>query len=243
MALDAAVTIKKIFFTGLFGKKIKGQKILRLLSKNPAEIYEITDHILYRLADTEAPQGIIAEISYAPLTLERLYFDNQPLLVVIDGVQDPGNAGAIIRTSDAAGADAVIFLAGSCNPFNSKTIRATAGSIFNLPIIHSESTELLKWLRQKKIRLAVTSINAEKTVFTSELEESIALVFGNEAHGVSERLKSNADLLLNIPIYGKAESLNVAVSAAICLYECVRQRKFREINYAFRIKSGGSQNL
>ena len=148
-----------------------------------------------------------------------------PLLVVSDGIQDPGNLGTIIRTADAAGADGVVILPGTCDVYMQKTIRATAGSLFNIPVTHAAVDELLDWLRAHKINLAVTASGAEKSFFEADLNKPVAFVFGNEAQGVQEDLKRAADMVLSVPIYGKAESLNVAASAAVCLYEAVRQRR------------------
>ncbi len=170
------------------------------------------------------PRVLLLYLPAESLSLEDLRPVAPALIVVIDGVQDPGNLGAIIRTSDAAAADAVILLPGTCDAFMQKTIRSTAGSIFNIPVIHADLQALLQWLRLNEIKLAVTSLDSARTVFEERLEGPLALVFGNEAHGVSKEIRSAADLLLKIPIYGHAESLNVASAAAVCLYEAVRQR-------------------
>jgi len=189
------------------------------------EIFEVTEQIMRKLADTEAPQGIIATASYAEKNLEEIRFKSVPLIVAVDGVQEPGNLGTIIRTSDAAGADAVIILKGTCDVFMQKTIRATAGSIFNIPIIYTGTDKFLDWLKSNGIRLLATALDSGKSIFDTGLKKPAAFVFGNEAHGVSSEIKRKADLLLKIPIYGKAESLNVSASAAVCLYETLRQRK------------------
>ncbi len=225
MAIGSGIEIKKVFFKGAFSVKKETQKILKNLSKRTDQIYEVTEQILKKITDTETPQGIVALVSYKPLLLDNLSLKDRSILVVIDGIQDPGNLGTIIRTADAAGAGAVILLPGTCDAFMPKAIRATAGSIFNIPIVYAETDDFQKWLLEKKIKLVVTSADAEKSVFDAELDSPAAFVFGNEAHGVSEKLRGSADLFLRIPIYGKAESLNVATSAAICLYEAVRQRR------------------
>jgi TrmH family RNA methyltransferase len=224
-ALSQGAEIRSVFFSGSFAEKGEGREILMALSTTASELFEVTGPILDRIAATETPQGIIAIGTIIPLSLGELPVGEKPLLIIIDGIQDPGNLGTIIRTSDAAGADAVILLPGTCDPFMPKTVRATAGSIFNIPVIPADRAMLLKWLGRKKIRLAVTSADAPGSVFDAGLDLPIALVFGNEAHGVSEPVRRHADLLLRIPIYGGAESLNVATSAAICLYEVVRQQK------------------
>ncbi|MEK6672924.1 MAG: RNA methyltransferase [Nitrospirota bacterium] len=224
MAANADCIIRHVFFSESFIKKRDGQRLLKRLFEAGADIFMAKEHVMSKLAETETPQGILAVASYAPIDLNALTLRGKPLIVVTEGVQDPGNLGTIIRTSDAAGADAVVILPGTCDPFMPKSLRATAGSIFNLPVIFSEADDLIGWLRKKGISLFVTDIGADKSIFNSDLHGPLALAFGNEAQGVSQRLRDTADMLIRIPIIGRAESLNVAASAAICLYETVRQR-------------------
>ncbi|MDO9289812.1 MAG: RNA methyltransferase [Thermodesulfovibrionales bacterium] len=243
MAAASGHGIKEVFFTYAFSQRKDGQRLLGQLSKksyenNPppppfskggmggfsCEIFEVTDQILHKLTDTETPQGIVAIASYNPITLYDIVFKSIPLIVIVEGVQEPGNLGAIIRTSDAADADAVIIFEGTCDAFSHKTIRATAGSIFNIPIINEKKDRVIKWLKSNGIGLIATALDSKKSLFDEDLKKSIAFVFGNEAHGVSAEIKKSAFVILKIPIPGKAESLNVSASAAICLYEAVRQR-------------------
>ncbi|MBT9538189.1 MAG: RNA methyltransferase [Nitrospirae bacterium] len=224
MALASGNKISTAFFTDSFRAKKDGQKILREIKKKTDEIFQVTEQIMHKLADTETPQGIIAIASYDTKSLEEIKFKSTPLIVAIDGVQEPGNLGTIIRTSDAAGADAVVILKGTCDVFMQKTIRATAGSIFNIPIIYSSTDKFIDWLKSNGVMLLATALGSDKSIFDAGLKKPIAFVFGNEAHGVSNEIKRKADLILKIPIYGKAESLNVSASAAVCLYEAVRQR-------------------
>jgi TrmH family RNA methyltransferase len=230
MALNSGAKIREVFMTESFGTKKDSQVILRPLSLNACRIFEVTEEIMERIADTKTPQGVAAIVSQKPLGLVDVPLTARPLLVVVDGIQDPGNLGTLIRTSDAAGADAVILLPGTCDAFMQKTIRATAGSIFTIPVVHTDTADLLKWLHNKGIGLAVTSADAKKTVFETDLNIAIAFVFGNEAHGISAQMKKSAEMFIKIPIYGKAESLNVAAASAICLYEAVRQRKQQDFS-------------
>lgn len=227
MAVGSGCTIKDVFVSSSFLDKKDGQKLLNALSKTIENIFEIPDHLLNKLGDTETPQGIIAVVSYKPLSLEALTLQEKSLLVVIDGVQDPGNLGTIIRTSDASAADAVVILPGTCDAFMPKVIRSTAGSIFNIPVVQTTPDVLLDWVLQKNIKLFVASGDAERSVYETDLKVPLAIVFGNEAHGVSKKLKESANTSLRIPIFGKAESLNVAVSAAVFLYEALRQRNLK----------------
>ena len=222
MALNAGIQLKEVFATEAF---LTHKEYQAMLNNITAAVSEVPEQILKKITDTETPQGIVAVAGYEPGTLDTLPLKAKPLLVVLDAIQDPGNLGTIIRTADAAGADAVILLPGSCDVFMPKVIRATAGSLFNIPLLYAEPDMLVGWLGRKKIQLAVTAADSERTVFDADLSRGIAIAFGNEAHGVSDQLRKAAGLFLNIPIHGKAESLNVATSAAICLYETVRQRR------------------
>jgi TrmH family RNA methyltransferase len=224
-ALDAGARIRDVFFTDRFGAKKEGRAVLNILQKKGANIFATTEHLLNKIADTETPQGIAAVVSYEMSSLESLRARKNPLYAVGDGIGEPGNLGTIIRTADAAGADAVILLEGTCDVFIPKVIRATAGSIFHIPIAHAKAETLLRWLRDMGIRLVATSADAERSVFETKLEAPLALVFGNEARGVSKPIREAADLSLKIPIYGRAESMNVAIAAAVCLYEAARQRR------------------
>ncbi|MBF0592516.1 MAG: RNA methyltransferase, partial [Nitrospirae bacterium] len=138
---------------------------------------------------------------------------------------DPGNCGAIIRTADALGASAVVVLPQTCNPFSPKVVRATAGSIFNIPVVYASVEGLLSWVRQREITLAVTTPHAGKAINEADLTCPLALVVGEESGGIDPWLIDRAALSINIPIMGRAESLNVATCASICLYEAQRQRR------------------
>lgn len=224
-AASPDVEIKRVFFTEEFSAKREGQSLLRQAAKKEAQLIETSGHILSKLTDTETPQGVIAVVSYKIINLDEISFKNIPFLVVCDGIQDPGNLGTIIRASDAAGADAVIILPGTCDAFMPKTIRATAGSLFNIPVVYSEPNTLFGYLDSKDIALHATDVHAKMSIYESDLKYPVAIAFGNEAHGVSEALLKRAKGL-KIPILGKAESLNVAMAASVCLYEVVRQRLY-----------------
>ncbi len=226
MALGSGSRIKEVFLTDAFLAKQNNSKLIAQISRHTNKIYKITEQILKKLSSAEAPQGVIA-LAFRPLRqLQDIKFRKTPLIVVVDGVSDPGNLGTIIRTSDAAGADAVIILKGSCDAFSAKTLRATAGSIFNLPVVNTDVNNLLKWLAQNKIAFVLTYQNAETSIFDADISKACAFVFGNEAHGISSEIRNNkSGMVLKIPIIGKAESLNVTACAAVCLYEAVRQRE------------------
>jgi TrmH family RNA methyltransferase len=224
-AIEADAAIREVFFTDSFGSQREGRAIIRGIEKKGANIFAVADHVLSKITDTETPQGIAAVVSYEISSLDGIPVQENPLFAVCDGVQEPGNLGTIIRTADAAGVSAVIILEGTCDVFIPKVIRATAGSIFHVPIARAKAETFVKWLHDNSIELATTSADADTSVFDAELTGPVAFVVGSESRGVSKGIKDAADLSLNIPIYGKAESLNVAIAAAICLYEAARQRR------------------
>lgn len=223
-AIEAGKSIQKAFFTEHFHSRKDGQRLLQQVAGETGDIYEVPEHLLKKISDTETPQGIIAVVSSRLPDLRDLAPAAGSLYVVIDGIQDPGNLGTIIRTADAAGADAAILLPGTCDVFMPKAVRSTAGSIFNIPLVRAETETFLKWIEEKRIALTITEQNGETSLFDAVFSFPLSLVFGNEAHGVSGSVRKAASYSLRIPILGKAESLNVSVSAAVCLYEAARQR-------------------
>lgn len=212
-------SLKRVFVTGRFAGREPG--LISAVERAGVEAVEVTERIMAALTDTEAPQGIAAIASCRPASLGEVKAEG--LVVVLDGVQDPGNLGAIVRTADAAGASAVIILPGTCDPFMPKALRASAGSVFNLPLAFAAREETALRLREAGVRVCAASPRAELSVFDADLRPPVAIVFGNESRGLSPRMEEAAQVAVRVPILGRAESLNVAASAAVCLYEAVRQ--------------------
>lgn len=229
-AASPHVKLRTLLFTGEFITKGQGRRFVQAMKErsdaSPRSFFEISNAVLAKLADTETPQGIVAVASYSPVNFEEITCKAAPFLVICDGVQDPGNLGTIVRVADASGADAVIILPGTCTIFNPKVVRSTAGSLFNVPIVHSGHDALAGYLEAGGISLYVTDVRAETSLYETDLRGPVALAFGSEGSGASAALLDRARALINIPIVGRAESLNVATAASVCLYEVVRQRMF-----------------
>jgi TrmH family RNA methyltransferase len=226
-ALNASWEIKDIFFTTAYGKGTEGKRLLRRLAASgsaPAELTEVPDNVFMKISDTGSPQGILAVVPARETAMPLARPRRNALLAVCDGISDPGNLGTIIRVADASGSDAVVLLPGCCDPFSSKVVRSTAGSIFNLPLVKAGYGEFGEGLTSGGIRLFVSDVRAGLSIYDADLTVPCALAFGNESRGASERLLAMADRTIKIPMAGRAESLNAAVSAAVCLYEAVRQR-------------------
>ena len=179
---------------------------------------EVADHVLERLADTTTPQGIVALARSATVPLADVV--GTGLLVVCDAVSDPGNAGTIIRTADAAGAAAVALTAGSVDPFSPKAVRAAAGSTYHLPLVLGvDLAEVASACRAAGQRVLGLDGSATASVFDLQAGTGpVALVLGNEAHGLSPSAVGVLDDLVAVPIHGRAESLNVGAAAAVALY-------------------------
>ena len=184
----------------------------------------LPDKLFQSAADTETSQGVMALVRVPSWGLEQLFRESS-LVVVLDGVQDPGNAGTIVRTAEAFGASGVLFVKGSVNPWNPKALRASAGSLFRVPCVYGiEALAACAALRRNALEIyaGAPARNAATELTHADLTRPVALVIGSEGRGVSEALRGAARELA-IPTAG-VESLNAAVAAAILLYEARRQR-------------------
>ncbi|CAB4931800.1 MAG: RNA methyltransferase [Actinobacteria bacterium] len=199
---------------------------------NRAEVITVTDDVIEAMAETRSPQGIIAVCALLEWALEDVIRLGAGMSVVLESAADPGNVGTIIRTADAAGADGVVLTTGSTDPFGGKVVRATAGSIFHLPIVESvELPFLVSRVRESGTTLVAATGDGEHDLFDwiGQAPMSVCWAFGTEAHGVSDELRAAADVRIRIPILGRAESLNVASAVAVCLFADVARRRGRLI--------------
>lgn len=197
-------------------------KIKQLKSKS--KVYTVTDSIFKSISDTDTPQGIIATCIQKNFNISDVICDNA-FLIIADNLQDPGNLGTIIRTADAAGATGVLLSQNTVDLYNPKTLRATMGSIFHIPIIQNiDISETILNLKSNNITVIASSLKATTTPYLVNLKKSVAVIVGNEANGVDENILNRADVLVKLPLVGRAESLNVSVASGILLYEIVRQR-------------------
>lgn len=202
-----------------------GKELLNKLNLGNYRLSYISDKLFREISDTEKPQGILAVVKYDFKRAEEVLLDKGNFFILLDRVQDPGNMGTIIRTADAFGSNGVIVTEGCVDVFNPKTIRSTMGSIFHIPLLYYRSAgEAINELKENNIKIITTSLNAEDYCFDVDFKESLALVIGNEASGVSNEVIDVSDLLIKIPMPGEAESLNAAIASSVIMYEVLRQR-------------------
>lgn len=189
-----------------------------------------TDEVIAEICDTVTPQGIVALCRFLDTPFEEVLRARPQLVAVLAHVRDPGNAGTVLRTADAAGADAVILTDASVDPYNPKAVRASVGSLFHLPFaVGVPVEEAVGRLREAGVRVLAADGAGERDL-DQELDEGTlgapgAWVFGNEAWGLPEETRALADEVVRVPIHGHAESLNLATAAAVCLYASARAQR------------------
>ncbi|MBF0557202.1 MAG: RNA methyltransferase [Nitrospirae bacterium] len=229
MALSCpAAVVERVFFAEHLINSEQGRRLMDRLKETTVQTIRASKKVIDKLSDTETPQGIVAVISLNVPSLDAIPLKAVPMLIVCDGISDPGNIGTIVRVADASGADAVLLTPGTCDPFMPKAVRASAGSIFALPVLPETGVEeIVGFLAERHIRLYAADVRASKSLYETDFRGPAAIIFGNEAHGIGANLLNKAELLLKIPVIGRAESLNVAMAASISLYEAVRQRGLR----------------
>lgn len=187
-----------------------------------------SENIFQEVCSTDNPQGVLAvvRIPYdTGLDAVASELENWSFVVVLDTLQDPGNMGTVIRTGDAAGVDCVILSEGCVDVYNPKTLRATMGSVFHVPVVKGGSClEIVKRLQEKGYKIFASHLEGSMSIFQADFSGKIAVVIGNEGRGIDDSVAKAADCLVKIPMPGKAESLNASVAAGILLYEVVRKK-------------------
>lgn len=186
------------------------------------ELTTVSDEVLDKLADSVTPQGVVAVAEQRPVPLEAVV--GHGMLVVLCGVSDPGNAGAIVRTATAAGASAVVFTSGSVDPWNPKAVRASAGAVARMPLVVDVLVdEVLRACRQRGQRTVALDVGADRDVDEPGLlTPPVALFFGNESHGLPDDLPARVDATVQVPRFGPVESLNLAAAVAVTVYAAAR---------------------
>jgi len=188
-----------------------------------ADVQLVSGEVMSELAQTVTPQGLLAVCDFVDVPLAALDNSKMRLAALLANVRDPGNAGTVLRTADAAGADAVIFADASVDPYNGKCVRASAGSLFHLPVVAgARLADAVAALKGAGLRIVAADGRSGTTLDNPDTREALraptAWLFGNEAWGLPSELLALADQSVAVPIYGRAESLNLAAAAAVCLY-------------------------
>ena len=193
----------------------------------------VTPQVYEKMAYRERTEGIIAVAKCKEHRLDDLHLKEKPLVVVIESVEKPGNLGAILRTAEAAGVDAVMVCDPLTDLYNPNLIRASIGGVFSVPVAVCNSKDCIAFLKAHKIRILTAQLQDSYDYYDYDMHEATAIVMGTESTGLTQQWREAADAHIRIPMLGRLDSLNVSVSAAILMYEAVRQRNSNYQNYTF----------
>jgi TrmH family RNA methyltransferase len=201
-----------------------------LVQRADERVSLVTDEAMSGLAETVQPQGLVAVCRHVDVALPAVLAEHPKLVAVLADVRDPGNAGTVLRTADAAGARAVVFAGDAVDPYNGKAVRASAGSVFHVGLVREKDPfATIDGLREAGLRVLAADAygddDLDDLADTGSLAPPTAWLFGSEAHGLPDDLAARADARVRVPIHGRAESLNLAVAASVCLYASARAQR------------------
>ena len=190
-----------------------------------ARIFQVSADIYNKVAYRGGTEGVIAEVVAQQHTLDGLQLQKRPLVVVLESVEKPGNVGAILRSADASNVDAVIVCDPQCDLYNPNIIRASVGAFFNVPTVACTSEECIQWLKSHDIQILTAQLQDSYYYYETDMSRATAIVMGTESTGLTDKWRQAANAHIKIPMLGIGDSLNVSVSAAILMFEAVRQRQ------------------
>ena len=220
--LEKGYEIDTIFYLN----KDLSENVSEIIEKNKGiKLFEVSPAIYEKIAYRGSTEGVIAEVKTKEKTLNDLKLSENPLVVVLESVEKPGNLGAILRSADAAGADALIVCDPLTDLYNPNLIRNSTGAIFSVPCVACTSDECIKFLKKNNIQILTAQLQDSELYYDTDMKCGTAIVMGTEATGLTDIWRKAADAHIRIPMLGITDSLNVSVSAAILLYEAVRQRE------------------
>jgi len=222
-ALKAKVQFKELFFCEEFFSKDEEHGLIKKFPPQ-TKIFKITKGVFLKICFGERKEGLIAVCRRPESSLKNVHLSSLPFVVVVEGLEKPGNLGAILRICDGAGVDSVIVCNRLVDVYNPNVIRASLGTVFSLNVVEAASSEALDLLKKNKIQILATLPQGQMLYSEAKLDSPVAIVLGSEEKGLSEFWKKHSELTVKIPMHGQADSLNVSATAAVIIYETLRQR-------------------
>jgi TrmH family RNA methyltransferase len=201
------------------------EELLKVLDEKNIPLFSCTESVFRKMAYRDRPDGLIALAPQHHFSLNELADLENPFLLVLVGIEKPGNLGTMLRSADGAGVDAVIVADSVTDVFNPNTVRASVGTLFTVPVLESTFAECDEWFRDQGIPLLAATPHTDRSLYQSNLKGPVAIVMGSEMLGLSDQWLNRCEVQVALPMYGVADSLNVSTCAAIMLYEVVRQRE------------------
>lgn len=224
-AIDSDYPVITVYYCPeLFPSELHPEFIKRLQANSDLQLIRMHSSAFNKGCFREGPDGLIAISETKEISLSSLQLGKNSTLLVLEGIEKPGNLGAIIRSAEGAGVDAIILNNCLLDIYNPNAIRASQGIVFRLPILSAETEYLCQWLKDNEFISVATTPNTNNSYSDQSYSKRTALLMGSESHGLSEKWLNEAEHLINIPMKGHADSLNVSVATAICLYEINRQK-------------------
>ena len=223
-ALDVGVEFKEVYLCPEFFASRGNTELIDRLEGKKINVVEVSKEIFSKIAFGDRREGVVAVCQPKYVHLSQLKPSAKPFYVILDSVEKPGNLGAILRTCDGAGVDALLLSELKTDIFNPNVIRASMGAVFSVPVVQAMREQILQFLRENKIKIMATSPAGQKIYANANLREPLAIVMGSEQQGLDDFWMKNADVLLRVPMHGRADSLNVSITTAIIVYEALRQR-------------------
>ncbi|MBS0626560.1 MAG: RNA methyltransferase [Verrucomicrobia bacterium] len=221
-AIDAGRKVQSIFYCP---ELFLGSNERQLLEQSGADLVHCTEEVFAKVSYRDRPDGLLGIAPQMHLTLDDLKLKKNPFLVIAESIEKPGNLGTILRSCDAAGVDAVIVCDPTTDIHNPNVVRSSVGTLFTLPVLEAEGAKTLAFLKERGISIVAATPHAKEEFTRVDLSGPVAIAVGTEQYGLSEAWMKEADLSVQIPMFGVADSLNVASATTLMLYEVVRQRR------------------
>jgi RNA methyltransferase, TrmH family len=240
-ALESGAAVSELFVAPEIWLGSCEAELVRQVERSGATVLDLSRPAFESISGHIRPDGIAALVRPWPTGLDRLELGADPLVLVAEAVERPGNLGTIVRSACAAGADALVVVDGRTDLFHPETVRGSVGTLFKLPVAQSTTPEATAWLRARQLRVVVAAPDADRPCWRARLDGPTAIVVGNERYGVSRAWLEAADERMAIPMPGPADSLNVAVAAGVVMFEAARQRAEQRRLHA-GLSAPGSRN-
>lgn len=226
-ALSAKIRLKQLFFCEEWFLKESNLELIEAARNNGAELIKLNQDLFKKISYRDRPDGFLSVAEQPETGPSKIRLGEKSTLLVVESIEKPGNLGTLLRGCDAVGVDILVVCDPATDVFNPNVVRASTGAIFSVPIVIFEDSEsALKWLRDKRVRIFATTPHTNNIYWDVKfnVKSSIAVVAGAEQYGLSETWLKNSDELVKLPMKGATDSLNIAVSSIVCLYEVLRQR-------------------
>jgi TrmH family RNA methyltransferase len=225
LAVASGIELIELYYFPELCRDEQHAALLTAAGAEKADQIEVTPAVMEKLAFGQRVEGVVAVARAPQRRLADLKLGEEPLIAVVEGVEKPGNLGAILRTADAAGVSALIVAEGGTDLYNPNAIRASLGAVFTVPVATAASQAALDWLRQNHFRLLAARVDGTTDYTAADYRGRTAILLGSEAHGLSELWRAEDITPIRLPLLGRVDSLNLSATAAVLFYEALRQRQ------------------